>query len=240
MEGFSFVDIYATKGIEYLIVIVFLAAAVFFQRYYAIPVEDEGKPGLLSDVVEWFRVPEGFRFHQGHSWAKVQRGDTVLVGMDDFAQKFVGKVDSLELPPVGTRLSQGAPGWILKAGGKSLPMLSPVDGEVVSVNREAIRAPGILNQDPYMKGWLIEIRAPRLSDNSRNLLSAKTARSWTEDALESLRARMSEAMGALQQDGGALGTVYQDGGSPIPGIGPALYGDAWDAVAREHFLTKGD
>ncbi len=240
MEGFSFVDIYATKGIEYLIVIAFLAAAVFFQRYYAVPVESGEKRGLLSDVVEWFRVPDGFQFHQGHAWARAERGDRVLVGMDDFAQKFVGKVDAVELPPVGTKLSQGAPAWILKSGGKSVPMLSPVDGEVLSLNREALRTPGILNQDPYKKGWLMEIRAPKLAANSRNLLSGDTARTWTEGSLAQLRTRMGEAMGALYQDGGTLGTVYQDGGTPISGIGPALYGEGWDAAARDFFLTKGD
>ena len=32
MDGFSFVDIFATKGIEYLIVIAFLILFVFFAR----------------------------------------------------------------------------------------------------------------------------------------------------------------------------------------------------------------
>jgi hypothetical protein len=32
MDGFSFVDIFATKGIEYLVVIAYLALFVFFVR----------------------------------------------------------------------------------------------------------------------------------------------------------------------------------------------------------------
>jgi len=39
MEGIRFIDIYATKGIEYLIVISFLAAFVLFCRYMYQPRE---------------------------------------------------------------------------------------------------------------------------------------------------------------------------------------------------------
>lgn len=33
MEEFQFIDIFATKGLEYLVVIVFLVALPFFWRY---------------------------------------------------------------------------------------------------------------------------------------------------------------------------------------------------------------
>jgi glycine cleavage system H protein len=69
MEGFSFVDIYATKGIEYLIVIGFLATFVFFCRYLVLRTGESGEGSTPSEVVEWFRVPGELHFHQGHSWA---------------------------------------------------------------------------------------------------------------------------------------------------------------------------
>ena len=145
MEGFSLVDIYSTKGIEYLIAAVFFFGFLALQRYILTAAPGKEKaPGLLAGLPAWFRVPEGYGFHQGHTWMKVDllspdRRRLVKVGLDDFAQKLIGKVDSVELPAVGSRLTQGDKGWSLKVDSVEIPMLSPVDGEVVSVNRETKR-----------------------------------------------------------------------------------------------------
>jgi len=62
--------------------------------------------------------------------------------VDDFAQKLIGRVDAVELPAVGSRLTQGDKGGGLKVDSEAIPMLSPVDGEVVAVNQEVLRPPG--------------------------------------------------------------------------------------------------
>src|SRR5512139_1177437 len=146
MEGFRYVDIFATKGIEYIIVMVFLAGFIYFSRYLShrapVPAEGSGRP---RSFVEYFRVPDGYLFHPGHTWLKAEGDPFVTVGMDDFAQKFLGKVDSLRLPGVGAKLAQGEKGWAVAVQEKTIPMLSPVDGEVVAVNQEAIRNPYLLD-----------------------------------------------------------------------------------------------
>lgn len=235
MDGFSFVDIYSTKGIEYLIAVVFFFGFLALQWYMMTPAPGRGKArSVPTDVVDWFRVPDGYNFHQGHSWMKfdIMRPDReplVRVGMDDFAQKFVGKVDSVVLPPVGTRLVQGDKGWVLRVGSREIPMLSPVDGKIVAVNENAMKDPGVVNEDPFGKGWLLKIAPDRLAANRAGLLTGNLARRWTEEALHGLRLTM----------GGNLGPVYQDGGLPVSGIAKAIYGEDWDKEVREHFLTGG-
>jgi glycine cleavage system H lipoate-binding protein len=231
MEGFSFVDIYATKGIEYLIVIGFLATFVFFCRYLVLRTGESGEGSTPSEVVEWFRVPGELHFHQGHSWAMEGRDGVASVGLDDFAQKLVGRVESVDLPPVGSRLAQGEKGWILRVGSRGIPMLSPLDGEVVAINEEAVRSPEIVNEDPFGKGWLLKVR-PRT-----NLLSGRLAMRWTEETLHGLRLTMGGSLGPLYQDGGTTLPVHQDGGTPVTGIARALYGEEWEAKVKEHFLT---
>ncbi len=232
MEGFSYVDIYATKGIEYLIIIAFLLLVMAFWRYVTSPerrtaVAEAVRRGL-EEMVEYFRVPEGRYFHQGHSWAKVESGDVVTVGMDDFAQKLIGKIDSIALPTPGSTLVQGERGWTLDVDSRRIDMLSPVHGEVLTINEEALRSLEIIHQDPYDMGWLMKVRVPKLSPILHNLLSGTLARQWTEDALENLRARI----------GGNLGVVYQDGGLPVRGIARALDPQKWDEIAKEFLLTK--
>jgi len=235
MEGFSLVDIYSTKGIEYLIAAVFFFGFLALQGYILTSAPGRGKSaGSLAGLPAWFRVPEGYGFHQGHTWMKADimrpnRQRLVKVGLDDFAQKLIGKVDAVELPAVGSRLTQGDKGWSLRVGSVAIPMLSPVDGEVVAVNQEVLRSPGILSRDPYGAGWLLKVKSDRLAADSRNLLSGKMARSWMETSLENLHPIRHEA----------LGPVMQDGGLPLEGIARVLGGDQWVELAKTHLLTDG-
>ena len=239
MEGYSFVDIYATKGIEYLIVIGFLATFALFSWYIALRGEESGEARPTAEFFEWFRVPREFLFHQGHGWAKAGNEDVVSVGLDDFAQKLIGKVDFIDLPSVGSRLSQGEKGWVLRAGAQAIPMLSPLDGEVVAVNEEAARSPEIVNEDPYEKGWLLKVRPARLAANRTNLLTGRLAQRWTEEALHGLRHAMGGNLGPLYQDGGTTLPVYLNGGAATTVSARAMYGEGWETKVREQFLTEG-
>jgi glycine cleavage system H lipoate-binding protein len=227
MEGIRFIDIYATKGIEYLIVISFLAAFVLFCHYMYRP-REEGPPArIASENVTRFRVPEGLFYHQGHGWLRPEPGSVGVVGLDDFARKLIGKIDAVELPPVGSRLAQGDKGWSLVVDAVPIPMLSPVAGEVVEVNQEVLRSPEILREDPYGKGWLLKVKSTRIAANTRNLLSGKLARAWMENALDNLHPVRHES----------LGPVLQDGGLPLEGIARVLGGEKWQDLAKGHLLT---
>ena len=151
----------------------------------------------------------------------------VKVGLDDFAQKLIGKVDAVVLPAVGSRLTQGDKGWSLMVDSEAIPMLSPVDGEVVAVNEEVLRYPEILGRDPYGEGWLLKVKSDRIAADTRNLLSGKVARAWMETSLENLHPIRHEA----------VGPVLQDGGLPLDGIARVLGGDQWADLAKTHLLT---
>lgn len=223
---------YSTKAMEYLIAVSYLLLFIPFWRFVnaeRVP-ERVGVPALarrLGQVVEWFLVPDTVYFHPGHAWARVGDGGHVTVGMDDFAQKLVGRVSAITLPKVGSRVGQGEKGWSLASDAKSVDMLSPVDGTVVAVNEAVLASPESLNLDPYGEGWLLKVRAPRRTANVKQLLSGTLAKRWMEDVCENLRAMMSPD----------LGRVYQDGGLPIQGMARGLDPANWDQVARTFFLT---
>ncbi len=226
MEGIRFVDIYATKGIEYLIVIAFFGVVVIFAHYLygrrRAPAISPAESGTR------FRVPETLFYHQGHAWLRPQSGSTGFVGIDDFAQKLVGMVDSLELPPVGTRLTQGAKGWSLVIDSARVPMLSPINGEVVEVNQEVLRSPSLLQRDPYGSGWLLKVKDPAIGADTHNLLSGKVARAWMEESLERLNPIPHTS----------LGMALQDGGLPVEGIARVVAGEAWQELAAACLLTQ--
>jgi glycine cleavage system H protein len=230
MESFTYVDIFATKGIEYLLVIGFLMIFILFWRFLSTPAKaayEYVTETLIPALSEWFHTPEGIYYHQGHSWA-AREGNAVKIGMDDFAQKLVGKPSAISLPGVGAQIEQGNTGWKLRFGSTSIDMVSPVNGEVVKVNEEVIKNPDLINQDPYGKGWLLMVKPRNAKSDLKNLLSGRLVSAWMEETVNSLRMRMGEN----------LGLVYQDGGVPVTGIAKALSPDKWDEVAKEYLLSS--
>ncbi len=230
MEGFTYVDIFATKGIEYLLVITFLLLFTFFWRTVSKPAKAiyAAAGNVLPAFAEWFRLPEEkIYYHQGHSWAMPEGGDVVKVGMDDFARKMVGKIDAITPLRVGSEVSQGEKAWSLVVGSKTIDMLSPVDGKIVAVNENLLRSPETLTQDPYGQAWLLKVQSPKLTANLKNLLTGGLARRWMEGVRESLLARMNYNLGAVSQDGGVL----------VDGIARNLDRERWDEIVKEFFLV---
>lgn len=186
-------------------------------------------PAWIGDPVAamrgWFAVPDGPSYHRGHTWAAAVGGGRYRVGVDDFARRLLGTPDELDLPPVGARLAEGETGFRFRLDGRSVDLLSPVGGRVVALNPDALADPARVSDDPYGAGWLLEVEAP--PSTLRNLLPARLARSWMEEAAAALSGRMSAE----------LGPVLQDGGVPVPGFARELSPERWPEIAAELLLT---
>ncbi len=222
MEG---IDIFATKGAEYLFCGAFLLVLAAF--WMVLNPRARAAPPVAA-LLPWFQLRDGVLFHQGHGWVLPAGGDEVLVGMDDFAQKLLGKPAGFALPAVGASLAQGERGWQVQVDGRAIPMLSPVDGEVVAVNTDVVGSPGLVNTEPYDRGWLMKVKVRDPGAPARNLLSGKLARAWLDGITGGLR----------EMRAGELGIVLPDGGFPVTGFARALDPERWDQVARELLLSE--
>jgi glycine cleavage system H lipoate-binding protein len=221
-------DIFATKGLEYLLVIVYFVLLAGLVRFFAPPVQAPAPRRTRRPApAPLFSLAEGYLYHPGHAWASPIDGEMVTVGLDDFAAQLVGTPDRFDLPAVGTAVRQGEPGWALHAGDRALTMLSPMEGQVVEVNSDLKESPGLATDDPYGRGWLFKVRAPNRKASLRNLLSGELATAWMRNTADRL-GRMPVA---------ELGVVMADGGMPMHGFGRSLGPDEWQHVAREFFLA---
>jgi glycine cleavage system H lipoate-binding protein len=182
---------------------------------------------MVPVVSEWFRLPDERYYHLGHSWAIPEGHNTVKVGIDDFAQRLVGKIHEVQTPTLGSTIRQGDTGWTLMVDSKPIEMLSPVGGKVIAINEEVIHSPDTINQDPY-KSWLMEVETPRFSVDKRQLLSGTMAKRWIEEVRENLLSRMNYN----------LGLVYQDGGLLVDGMARQLDREKWDEIAKDFFLVS--
>ncbi|MDH3216745.1 MAG: glycine cleavage system protein H [Candidatus Krumholzibacteria bacterium] len=232
MEEFKYLDIFATKGLEYLLVIGFLAVFVVLWRMLqatpsSVPARVQPPKGSRPRA-DWFKLDEVLHYHPGHAWALPEDGPLVKVGIDDFAQKLLGEAERIDLPAVGEHVEQGGKGWRLRVNSRFVDMLSPVGGKVVEVNHEVLESPRLITDDPYGRGWLLKIRVPNVKTALKNLLTGTVAKAWMDDTVRVLS----------QRDVGQLGVVMQDGGRPVSGFALQLAPDRWEEVAAEFLLSR--
>jgi glycine cleavage system H lipoate-binding protein len=232
--GHDLITIYWLKAIEYVLALSYLPLFLLFWKF-ASPRREATvavfatAPGWADQLAGFFQVPANLFFHPGHTWVRLDGGDTVTVGISDFAQKLVGPLGRVQLPELGAMLVQGEPALTLDAGGAAVPMLSPLDGQVVAVNDALAASPDLVRESPYGDGWLMKIKSSRLAADLKNLLSGSLARRWMDTVCESLGAEMAPM---------ELGKVYLDGGHLVDGLARSLSHDHWDRVARRFFLTE--
>lgn len=119
--------------------------------------------------IEGYFYPEGLYYHKEHFWAKVE-GNTVTVGVTDFAQKQAGQIVYVELPSPGKVIEQGKPCGSMESGKWVGRIYAPVSGKVESVNQELEDTPELLNESPYEKGWMFKMSTSRLQEELKGLM----------------------------------------------------------------------
>ena len=116
--------------------------------------------------------PKDLRYTAEHEWIR-QDGELVVVGITDHAQLELGDVVYVELPEVGSRISQGSPFGVIESVKAASDLFAPVSGEVVAVNGDLEGAPQLVNESPYGHGWIITVRPSRLDAEDAQLLDAE-------------------------------------------------------------------
>lgn len=185
-------------------------------------------PRIVPALVAGFQVPENVRYHAGHTWALSESKDLVRIGMDDFASKLIGKIEGFALPQRGRWVRQGQKIWTIFRDGKSVDMVSPIEGTVTDVNEAVVKDPELARKDPYGEGWLLTVQAPDSKINFRNLLGGALARMWTEESALRLHKRMPIAMSTA---------LAQDGGEAVDDITAHLPNEDWAELTKEFFLS---
>lgn len=100
--------------------------------------------------------PEGLKYSKEHEWVLVE-GDSVIIGISDFAQNELGEVVYVEVPEVGEKISKEDPFGAVESVKAVSDLYAPVSGTVVEVNDALPDTPELINDDPYGEGWIIKV-----------------------------------------------------------------------------------
>ena len=112
-------------------------------------------------------VPDNVKYTSEHEWISVE-SDVATVGITDHAQSELGDVVYVELPAAGTSLKAKASFGTVESVKALSDLYSPVSGEVELVNEALEDAPELVNEDPYGKGWMIQIRIENPAELGRS------------------------------------------------------------------------
>ena len=96
-----------------------------------------------------------------HEWVRVE-GDSVTVGITDFAQGQLGDVVFVEVPEAGRAVSRGGDAAVVESVKAASDVYAPVSGTVTEGNQALVDDPALVNSDPEGEGWFFRLT---LSDN---------------------------------------------------------------------------
>jgi glycine cleavage system H protein len=102
-------------------------------------------------------IPDNLKYTKDHEWALVEAG-TATVGVTDHAQRELGDIVFVELPKVGASVRAGESFGTIEAVKTVAELYAPVSGTVEAVNTDLGADAGVINTDPYGKGWIVKIK----------------------------------------------------------------------------------
>jgi glycine cleavage system H protein len=95
-------------------------------------------------------------FTEDHEWIEVD-GDTVIVGITDYAQGQLGDIVFAEVPAVGSTLKKGGDAAVVESVKAASDVYAPVSGTVVEGNEALGDDPALVNSDPEGEGWFFKL-----------------------------------------------------------------------------------
>jgi len=102
-------------------------------------------------------IPSNLKYAKSHEWVAAN-DDAATVGISDHAQHELTDVVFVELPKPGRKVAAGEACAVVESVKTASDIYSPVSGEITDANEELSSNPGLVNSDPYGKGWIFKIK----------------------------------------------------------------------------------
>jgi glycine cleavage system H protein len=236
MEGFTYNNIFETKGIEYLVIISFFAILIPFwlllNRKVKLTQQISKVVGLIT--AGSLRIPQGVFFSKFHTWAHLGTNGEARVGLDDLLLHFTGDVNFEHIKSPGEHIKKGEVLTLINHNGKNLRILSPISGEIKSTNASLGENPGLIKEDPYGQGWIYSIKPIRWKAETNSYYLAEEATYWAKQELLRFKDFLSVSVTKYMPEPGRV--VLQDGGELIDQPLAELPQEVWQEF-QDKFLT---
>lgn len=232
MEAFTYHDIFQTKGLEYIIIIVFLLMIIPFwiiinkRKYLAEQIQKA--LGILSTEV--LKIPKGVYYSKNHTWAYLQKSGVAEVGLDDFLFHLTGKVELQNLKSAGDIVNKGDIIAEIRQKDKVLKILSPISGSLVDTNENLLDNPEIAESNPYSEGWIYKIEPSNWKSDTKPYVVGNDATNWFKQELEKFKDFLAVSFG---KENSGQSVVFQEGGQLRDHLLSELPNETWLDFQKE-------
>ena len=130
--------------------------------------------------MEDYEVPEELYYHKEHLWTRIEDGKA-RIGMTDFALKKLREIVWLELPSVGDNITQNESFGTMESVKATQDLVAPISGTIDQVNEMLTSKPGLLNEDPYGKGWILVVNPTKIDAELKEIMDFNAAVEWHKE-----------------------------------------------------------
>ena len=107
--------------------------------------------------------PDHLKYHESHTWLKIESDAIAVVGITHHAQEQLGDVVYVQLPEAGSAVKQGEACGVIESVKTAADVHAPASGTVMEVNTALADAPESVNTDPY-GAWLFRMKLSNPSE----------------------------------------------------------------------------
>ena len=105
-----------------------------------------------------------YRYSQEHEWICLESANKWKIGLTDYAQSRLGDMVYIDLLSPGNEVGQRQKLGEVESAKAVSEIFTPVSGQVLEINQAVINESGLVNQDPYGKGWLVKLELSNLAE----------------------------------------------------------------------------
>ena len=233
MEGFTYYNIFDTKGIEYLVIIAFLLLLIPFWLVLnkQAKVKEQFSKAIDSLATAILKIPQGIFHSKNHTWAFLEKSGTARVGIDDFLPHLTGELGIRLLKKPGERVRKGELMAEMVHDDKLLQVFSPISGTILNTNPVLEANARLLNSDPYGQGWLYFVKPSLWIEEIPTFLMAEDATDWLSKELIRYKDFLASRLARYSPETSMV--VLQDGGELAENSLSELPGDLWLDFQKE-------
>lgn len=102
--------------------------------------------------------PGNLFYTKTHEWLRIE-GEQIICGITEHAQEILSDITVIELPATGRKVKAGEPVAVIESAKSVSEVHVPITGEIQQINEELKTRPGLINEDPFGKGWIFSLTA---------------------------------------------------------------------------------
>ena len=151
-----------------------------------------------------FSIPGGVLISTGHLWASLAEDGTARVGLDDFAKKLLGRIDTIDFPNIGMNVKAGQPLFSVNQRNRRAQFHAPLSGKVVKINEDLREDCTMLEEMSYGENWVCVIDGDDLDAELSHLKIGRSAVAFFQEDIDRFLAFVQEANGREDSDPASL------------------------------------